>query len=281
MEKSHARALAKMLNAYAQRGANIPLVDKRPAGRLHNFHHWADGRPCQGAFLFARDTSERLWFVLTEWGRSERDYLILFPENRSGPVAELHNLLQTGSDKFLVWTYSPSKHDQQNEARKTYFESLCGERELRIPIPRTVAEVDEFLDEVFSLVRIRLKADNLDPDKPEPRGGETFPEGRILERLHTKRERNGAVVKLAKELAKKRDGYLRCACCSFDFGRTYGAYAADYIEAHHLTPLSALKQEEVAQTKVEDLALVCANCHRMLHRRRPWLGKDKLSELVP
>lgn len=212
------------------------------------------------SILFARDGKERLWFVLTEWGQSERDYLILFPESRSGPVAELHKLAQTGSDEVLVWAYSPSKQDGQNEARKAYFESLCGERELRIPVPKTLTEVDDFLDEIFSLVRIRLKADDLDPQKPEPRGGGAFPEGRVKEQLHTKRERNSAVVKLAKELAKKRDGRLTCACCGFDFGKTYGEYAADYIEAHHLTPLAALKDDEVLQTKVEDLALVCANC---------------------
>ncbi|MBX3657955.1 MAG: HNH endonuclease [Ramlibacter sp.] len=281
MEKSRARVLGKLLSAYSQRETNFPLLDKRSAGRLQNFHHWADGRPCQGAFLFARNASERFWFVLTEWGLSERDYLILFPENRSGPVAELHKLVKTDSDDVLVWAYSPSKHDGKNGARKAYFESLCGERELRIPVPRTVAEVDDFLEEVFSLVRVRLKADVLDPQKPEPRGGGTFPEGRVKERLHAKRERNSTIVRLAKALAKKRDGRLSCECCGFDFGRTYGEFAADFIEAHHLTPLSGLKGEEVTQTKIEDLALVCANCHRMLHRRRPWLGKGELRQLLP
>lgn len=280
MDKLHAQALAKLLTAYAQRKTNFPLLDKRTAGRLQNFHHWADGRRCHGAFLFERSASERLWFVLTEWGQREKDYLILFPENRSGPVAELHKLAKIGNQEILVWAYSPSKHDGKNDARKAYFDSLCGERELHITVPKTVAEVDDLLDEIFSLVRIRLKADDLDPQKPEPRGGETFPEGIMKERLHAKRERNSAVVKLAKEIAKKRDGRLSCACCAFDFGSMYGNYAADYIEAHHLTPLSALKEDEVTQTKVEDLALVCANCHRMLHRRRPWLGKGELSNLL-
>jgi putative restriction endonuclease len=33
-------------------------------------------------------------------------------------------------------------------------------------------------------------------------------------------------------------------------------------------------------TKVDDLALVCANCHRMLHRRRPWLNPADLRNLL-
>lgn len=281
MDKSQAQAIAKLLRAYALTPTDFPLLDRRPAGRLRDFHHWADGRPCQGAFLFARNSTERLWFVFTEWGRSERDYLILFPENRSGPVAELHKVAKTDSDEVLVWAYSPSKHDGQNDARKAYFESLCGERELRIQIPKAVADVDDFLEEVFSLVRIRLKSDTLDPEKPEPRGDHIFPEGRLKERLHLRRERNSAVVKLAKELAMKCDGRLSCACCGFDFGHTYGEYAANYIEAHHLTPLAALQDGEVVRTNVKDIALVCANCHRMLHRRRPWLGRNELRQLLP
>ena len=33
-------------------------------------------------------------------------------------------------------------------------------------------------------------------------------------------------------------------------------------------------------TRLRDLALVCANCHRMLHRRRPWLGIRGLRKLL-
>jgi 5-methylcytosine-specific restriction protein A len=29
-------------------------------------------------------------------------------------------------------------------------------------------------------------------------------------------------------------------------------------------------------TKLSDLALLCANCHRMIHARRPWLSMDEL-----
>ncbi|UZW66371.1 hypothetical protein OC195_21405 [Priestia flexa] len=34
------------------------------------------------------------------------------------------------------------------------------------------------------------------------------------------------------------------------------------------------------ETKVEDIALVCANCHRMLHRQRPWLSISELKQLL-
>ena len=40
-----------------------------------------------------------------------------------------------------------------------------------------------------------------------------------------------------------------------------------YIETHHKVPLSELKEDQIAETFVDDLALVCANCHRMLHKK--------------
>jgi 5-methylcytosine-specific restriction protein A len=37
-----------------------------------------------------------------------------------------------------------------------------------------------------------------------------------------------------------------------------------YIECHHLIPLSNFQVNK--DTKLEDLALLCSNCHRMIHR---------------
>ncbi len=47
--------------------------------------------------------------------------------------------------------------------------------------------------------------------------------------------------------------------------RIYGAHGEGFIEAHHETPLAERNIEE--ETRIEDLRMVCANCHRMLHRR--------------
>lgn len=51
----------------------------------------------------------------------------------------------------------------------------------------------------------------------------------------------------------------RCEVCDFDFESVYGE---DYIECHHTVPLSELTSPG---TDPSTLALVCANCHRMLH----------------
>ncbi len=34
------------------------------------------------------------------------------------------------------------------------------------------------------------------------------------------------------------------------------------------------------KTRLDDLILICANCHRMIHRRNPWVTPDQLHALV-
>ena len=58
-----------------------------------------------------------------------------------------------------------------------------------------------------------------------------------------------------------------CMVCGFNYEEVYGEHGKDFIEVHHVKPLSTLdKAVEIDPEK--DLAPVCANCHRMLHRKR-------------
>jgi hypothetical protein len=88
-------------------------------------------------------------------------------------------------------------------------------------------------------------------------------EGRRRLVLHLQRERNQAVVRQRKKQAESLD----CEVCGFSFARTYGRAASDYCEVHHLLPWSEV--EETTRTRMEDLAILCANCHRVVHLRNP------------
>ena len=50
------------------------------------------------------------------------------------------------------------------------------------------------------------------------------------------------------------------------FENVYGSIGKGYIEAHHLVPLSQLKGRRFALDPERDFAVLCANCHRMVHR---------------
>jgi len=107
---------------------------------------------------------------------------------------------------------------------------------------------------------------------------ENFIEGQILTRLHYQRERNSTLVKHKKETVKQNSGRLVCEACGFDFEAVYGALGAGYAECHHLIPLSQLT--EVRKTKLTELVIVCANCHRMLHKPKKMLTIAELRKIV-
>jgi len=106
----------------------------------------------------------------------------------------------------------------------------------------------------------------------------SFPEGKEIYRLHRTKERSKTVVELAKRRLLNLDKNLRCEICSFSFYERYGEIGQGFIEAHHIKPLSELTQE--TETQINDIALVCSNCHRILHRKRPWLTPLELREIL-
>lgn len=84
-------------------------------------------------------------------------------------------------------------------------------------------------------------------------------EGKEILRSHLQRER----------LAFFRDQKLRmsmkpyqCEACEMTFEERYGEIGKDFIEVHHKTAIADGERE----TKLEDLALLCSNCHRMIHK---------------
>ena len=100
-------------------------------------------------------------------------------------------------------------------------------------------------------------------------------EGEIKILQHLKRERDTRIVKLAKErFKKKHDGNVFCEVCGFNFSAKYGALGEDYIEAHHKKPISKMSLGDV--TKIEDLIMVCSNCHSMLHIGSEWISHEEL-----
>ncbi len=83
---------------------------------------------------------------------------------------------------------------------------------------------------------------------------------------------------MAKAKFLLKDGKFVCQACGFDFEEFYGDVGQGFIEAHHTIPVSELRPG--SKTKAGDIALVCSNCHRMLHRRRPWITMSDLKTLL-
>ena len=70
-----------------------------------------------------------------------------------------------------------------------------------------------------------------------------------------------------------------CLGCGFSFDNIYTPeHSGGYIEVHHIHPLS---EGPRVVDPYEDLIPLCANCHRMVHRRRDdWLDLEELRQLL-
>ena len=105
----------------------------------------------------------------------------------------------------------------------------------------------------------------------------TGTEGRILTRIHSYRERDRSFVNKVKK-HRKKSGALICEGCGLDPLSLYGSNGERCIEAHHRIPIQQLQPDSV--TREEDIALICASCHRIVHSRYPCLTIDELKLLL-
>lgn len=71
----------------------------------------------------------------------------------------------------------------------------------------------------------------------------------------------------------------KCMICGFDFEKVYGELGKDFIEVHHLIPLSDIKKEYEVNP-IKDLIPVCSNCHSIIHRQPENLDVDVIKAVV-
>lgn len=94
-------------------------------------------------------------------------------------------------------------------------------------------------------------------------------EGEKLKAETTFRKRNRALIE-----AKKANSNGRCEVCNFSFEKGYGGIGKGHIIAHHINPIGGRKR--ASRTTLDDIALVCSNCHDMLHKKNPPMSIQRL-----
>lgn len=102
-------------------------------------------------------------------------------------------------------------------------------------------------------------------------------EGRLRYRRHRVRERSLVLRRLKIEAALREDRELACEACGFDFAAQYGVLGEGFIECHHRVPFADGEERE---TTLADLALLCANCHRMIHKAGAAMSVEDLAEQI-
>ena len=89
---------------------------------------------------------------------------------------------------------------------------------------------------------------------------------RIQLEHHRQREESLRQAKIAAALDSNPQRSLVCEVpgCRFDFEAQYGELGGRFAEVHHLNPLS--QAGDGTTTQLDELSIVCSNCHRMIHR---------------
>jgi 5-methylcytosine-specific restriction endonuclease McrA len=90
-------------------------------------------------------------------------------------------------------------------------------------------------------------------------------EGQLRERMIRHRYREARLRRAKIKAVLASEGTLRCEvrACGFDFRHRYGLLGMEYAQVHHLSPIAGPGPK--ART-LDDLSIVCANCHAMIHR---------------
>lgn len=162
------------------------------------------------------------------------------------------------------------------DAHKGLFADVSIADAVRI-LQTQVAELDPYLNALYTIKsdhdRYTVTADQMGTSVKEA----SVREGAKRLQLHQERERNHKIIEQAKQQFLKEYGSLYCEVCGFDFASVYGLRGNGFIEGHHKTPIAQMKDGDT--TSVDDIAMVCSNCHSMLHRQ-PFLSVAELRGLI-
>lgn len=108
----------------------------------------------------------------------------------------------------------------------------------------------------FTLRRASSVEDVVASDLDSLREEEEHFEGQKKQRFTNYYERS----KQLRAKAVEHHG-VTCEVCGFNFEKVYGERGKDYIEVHHLIPVSTLGEETKVDPK-NDMTVLCSNCHR-------------------
>jgi 5-methylcytosine-specific restriction protein A len=280
---------------------------KAIAGVAHRFVPGAGGQILHSANFTGGRSSvvarlRKLGFEVPDAPRNEvwsRDELILAldlymqnpkspPGKQSRPVAELAKLLDTlgtitGATKTSTYRNANGVYLKMMNFRRFDPEYLSdgktgmtrGNKLERVVWDEFASDLPR-LREVASSIRLAVTVPAVARAIAAQTSDEPYEaeEGGVILKWHRTYERDRKIINDKKRAVLASKGTLACEACSFDFGAVYGPLGDGFIEVHHTKPVHQMKPGE--RTRLEDLALLCSNCHRMVHRERTPLTLETL-----
>lgn len=138
-------------------------------------------------------------------------------------------------------------------------ENVNSRNKLRIMINEHLGDLLKTDTNEGSIVDLRIIKQDIDAERAEEE--EYYEDGDSQNFYGIRYERDPKNRQRAIEIHG-----LSCKICNFIFEEVYGEYGKDFIEVHHINPLSLTKKVTINPAK--DLIPVCSNCHRIIHRKK-------------
>jgi len=165
--------------------------------------------------------------------------------------------------EILKGTESPWEHFVYVDWQKNY-------KKIKVNLEanlHTVLELDK--QRLKKIAEAERKAEEKIKENVKKTEKKEWFEGALQRAESSFRKRNRGLIE-----QKKSESDYHCEVCDMSFEEVYGKLGKEYIVAHHKKPIGSRKK--ASKTTLEDIALVCANCHDMLHAKKTPLKIEEL-----
>ncbi len=191
-----------------------------------------------------------------------KKYAIQFdPATRVVVIWDIQKRVELDVSLDLYWYPSNIKWNQIRPCCETYVDIKHRDRKITGFRSKIVAVSIDALETYLLFNDLGIKQNNIDSlESKRELSSVNMSEGGRIQFYGTKYERNPKLRQRAVEI----HGYT-CAVCKFNFEEKYGNRGRNYIEVHHIKPLSECNGEHTVDPAI-DMVCLCSNCHRMIHR---------------
>jgi len=138
--------------------------------------------------------------------------------------------------------------------------------------------IDDLAAGLIKTGQIKTDANNFSAIKTfltinDPESGLTALEGEFYFAERKFRQRNSKLI-----AAKKKQSNGRCSVCGIKFSEQYSGISRDCLVAHHVKPIG--NRQEATETTLNDIDLLCPNCHSAVHTQNPPLTAAQLRKML-
>ena len=192
--------------------------------------------------LLSKSSSEQRKVFVNYWEQLEKKFKVEIKINENA-VSKEQFLDYNNWQKFYIRITTPMFYDSEKEKKK---DVVC--KYIYIILAMT-----------FSLLDIKVIG---------------YEEGKVISEQHLRHERNP----INRELCLLAKGH-KCSVCGFLFEDKYGQIGNEFIEVHHIKPVSIMDEDYVVDP-INDLVPLCSNCHSMIHQKNPPFSPTELMKII-